>query len=98
MSLKAHPQHGGTTARLMVFQCVICKTSEAHGRNFKGAQKDLEKEVYFMPYSDVNVKLLKGLHTCIEKCLGFQKRKNLPWSGAGVRSCMWFTASTAPRV
>lgn len=83
MSLKAHPQRGSTTVRLMVFKCVICRTSEAHGWNFKGVQKDLEKEVYYMPYSNVDVKLPKGCVLALKNVWVFRNGKTC--SGAMLR-------------
>ena len=82
------PQCGSFTRRLITFQSVTCRTSEAPGQNFKGVLKDQEKKVYYMPCGSINVKLVKGMRTYTDKHLGLQKRKNPLWSNAGVRSCV----------
>lgn len=60
---------------MIVFQSVICRTSEAHGQNFKAVLEDQENKVYYISYCSVNVKLLKGMHTYTEKHLGFRNGK-----------------------
>lgn len=47
-------------------------------------------KVYYTLYSDVNVRLLKGVHTYIEKHLGFQKRKTCSGAMLGLDLvCGW---------